>query len=130
MCIYRTYAGICCAVPGRICSAEACAALDVSVLQQTVLPPDVSVLQKSVMFLDVSVCLFTSSQYYPRWCLAYSSLCCTYRRVCLHEYVLYLYNVCTCAFVPPLDLSVYESLCFTFLQVGFQQYVQQLPVLF
>ena len=39
-------------MPGRVFSAEACAAsecLDVSVLKQSVLPPDVPLLQQSVL---------------------------------------------------------------------------------
>ncbi len=58
--------------PWQFCSSEYCA-----------IPLDKSVLQQCVLFLDVFVCLFTSSVYYPRRCLAYSSLCCTCRCVCL-----------------------------------------------
>jgi hypothetical protein len=45
-------------VPRHVCPTASCAALDVSVLQQSELPPDVSVLQQS---LDVFFTTFRST---------------------------------------------------------------------
>jgi hypothetical protein len=104
--------------------------LDVSVLQQPVLPPEVSVLQQPVLPLDVSVllppvlllenlemsvysslCCLWMYLFYKRLCcarrcLAYSSLCYTHGLVCLQEPRLCLCRTCATVCVP-----VYQNFC-------------------
>ncbi len=93
-----------------ICAVSCFGRIWGSGLKQPILPPDVSVQQQSVLFLNVPMRLFTSSQFYTRRCLSYSSLCCTYRCVCLQEPVLHLYVSVFNGIVKHLDVSVYKSL--------------------
>ncbi len=70
---YLQYSTTACASFGHICSAAACAALDMYVLQQLVLPPDVSGVQKPVLPWTY---LFYSTLCCPLTNLFCSSLCC------------------------------------------------------
>ncbi len=91
--------------------------LDVSLLQQPVLPQDVSLLQLTMLSLGVSLCLFYTSPYCPQRCLA----CASPGRICstavsavpggvLHLR-LYLGCLSTRACAALMRVCVYKSFC-------------------